>query len=59
MNQNHPQFSVHDHHPGLHGLAWLVLCLLVVVAFVASVMPDVQQRMLSRQGADASEQLRT
>ena len=38
MNQPHPQFQVHDRHPALRGVAVLILGLVFVVAFLASVV---------------------
>ena len=54
MRSPHPSFRVHDRHPALHGLAWLVLCLVVVVAFLASVMPGALGPAPSPDGAERS-----
>lgn len=41
INQLHPFLRIHDRHPMLHGLFWLALCLLLLLAFLMSVMPGV------------------
>ena len=46
MKQPSPLFRVHDRHPLLHGFSWLVLCLLLLLAFLLSVMPGVWALML-------------
>jgi hypothetical protein len=58
MRSSHPSFRIHDRHPALHGLSWLVLCLVLVMAFLASVMPGVQVPAPSRDGAERAGQLR-
>jgi hypothetical protein len=58
MRPSHPSFRIHDRHPLLHGLTWLILCLVVVVAFLASVMPGALGPAPSPDGAERSAPLR-
>ncbi len=51
MRSPHPSFRVHDRHPALHGLAWLVLCLVVLLAFLATVVPGAPGLAPSPDGA--------
>lgn len=46
---NHPDLllRVHDRHPMLHGLSWLLLCLLLLAAFVLAVVPGAWTLMIS------------
>jgi hypothetical protein len=39
MSQTDPQFQLHDRHPALHGVAVLILALLFVAAFLATMAP--------------------
>ena len=47
---NHPDLllRVHDRHPMLHGLSWLLLCLLLLAAFLLAVMPGAWTLMLTQ-----------
>lgn len=39
LNQSRPQFQLHDRHPALRGVAVLILALVFVAAFLAT-MPS-------------------
>jgi len=57
--QPHPSFRVHDRHPALHGLTWLILCLVAVLAFLASVVPGAHGLEPSWDGARPAAAHRT
>jgi len=58
LKPSHPSFPVHDRHPALHGLAWLILCLVVVVAFLATVIPGAHGLAPSPDGVERAALLR-
>lgn len=58
LKSSHPSFPVHDRHPALHGLAWLVLCLVVLLAFLATVVPGAYGMAPSPDGAERAAPLR-
>jgi hypothetical protein len=39
LNRSRPQFQLHDRHPALRGVAVLILALVFVAAFVATMPP--------------------
>ncbi len=51
MKHVHPFFRVRERHPLLHGLAWVAFTVLLVMAFVLSVMSGVWSMPAGLEGA--------